>query len=297
MGAWGAGIFANDVAADVRGEWRDAIAAGEDPAAASARIVAAWRREPHAAAWATDFWTGLAAAQMETGRLQDDVRDRALEVIAAGGDLELWEEGGPAAARSRRRALNRLAERLRGPQPAPKRLRRRAAPPDAGVERGDVLRIDAPDGSRSALFAVVHLGRDRNDPILLALDWRGGEVPGPERLATLPSLCDSRLTPGMGGPLEVASPILLSVLVATPADAFGPHVGAVVARGIRRPHEGLAASPATFAEIAELVGSSEFERLLARSARARSLPSAAAALATMLERSGVDTRAFGIEPD
>src|SRR3954470_5129584 len=98
MGAWGAGIFANDTSADVRGEWRDAIAAGEDPAAASGRIVAAWRREPHAAAWATDFWTGLAAAQMETGRLEDDVRDRALEVIAAGGGPGPGG-GGPAAAR------------------------------------------------------------------------------------------------------------------------------------------------------------------------------------------------------
>src|SRR3954471_9243567 len=97
MGAWGAGIFANDTSADVRGDWRDAIAAGEDPAAASARIVRPWRGEPHAAAWATDSWTGLAAAQMETGRLQDDVRDRALEVIAAGGDVELWGDDDPAA--------------------------------------------------------------------------------------------------------------------------------------------------------------------------------------------------------
>ena len=103
MGAWGAGIFANDEASDVRAEWRDALIAGEDPAAASRRIAA--RGE------GTDFWTGLALAQHETGHLQDDVRDAALADIAAGGDLELWEDGDVDGRRS---ALDQLAETLRG---------------------------------------------------------------------------------------------------------------------------------------------------------------------------------------
>jgi hypothetical protein len=30
MGAWGPGIFSNDLAADVRAEWRERILAGED---------------------------------------------------------------------------------------------------------------------------------------------------------------------------------------------------------------------------------------------------------------------------
>ena len=30
MGAWGAGIFDNDMAADARDEWREAIRAGDD---------------------------------------------------------------------------------------------------------------------------------------------------------------------------------------------------------------------------------------------------------------------------
>src|SRR4051794_19145924 len=78
MGAWGTGIFANDTAADVREEWRAAILDGEDPAAASDRMVRLYTREAGSELWATDFFTGLAAAQMETGRLQPAVFERLL---------------------------------------------------------------------------------------------------------------------------------------------------------------------------------------------------------------------------
>src|SRR3954471_12155350 len=90
MGAWGPGIFSNDLAADARAEWRDALIAGEDPPDASARILS----EYSAALDETEFWTGLAAAQHETGHLQPAVRDRALAIIEAGGDIEDWEESG-----------------------------------------------------------------------------------------------------------------------------------------------------------------------------------------------------------
>jgi hypothetical protein len=147
MGAWGPGIFSNDTAAGARDEWREALIAGADPRAASERIVARFGRDED-----TDFWTGLAAAQHETGHLQDDVRERALAIIAAGGDLELWEDGD---RRGRERALERLAAKLRGPQPAPKKLRGPRPGIDSGVEFGDVVRLWSSDRKRCALFAVV----------------------------------------------------------------------------------------------------------------------------------------------
>src|SRR2546423_11948988 len=80
MGAWGPGIFSNDLAADARAEWRDALIAGEDPPDASARIVS----EDSAALGETEVWTGLAAAPHETGHLQPAPRGRRLAVIQAG---------------------------------------------------------------------------------------------------------------------------------------------------------------------------------------------------------------------
>src|SRR4051794_29550326 len=118
MGSWGVGVFADDLALDIRGDWRDALVRREDPVATSRRIAAGFGDgdEPDD----VTSWVALAAAQHETGHLQPDVRDRALELIAAGSGLELWEESGLLDAR--RAVLERLAAKLRAPQPEPKRL-------------------------------------------------------------------------------------------------------------------------------------------------------------------------------
>jgi hypothetical protein len=59
MGAWGWGVFSNDVAADVRGEWREAILDGADPAEASSRIIEQWCSPRGLGPEVTEFWTGL----------------------------------------------------------------------------------------------------------------------------------------------------------------------------------------------------------------------------------------------
>ena len=79
------------------------------------------------------FWMVLAAAQFETGRMLPEVRDRALAIIEGGGDVNRsLEDGDEVLARQRLRVLERLAEKLRGPQPKPKRLRRRRDPQRGG---------------------------------------------------------------------------------------------------------------------------------------------------------------------
>lgn len=153
MGSWGPGIFSDDLAADVREEWRRAILDGGDATQASDALIARYDGQLAGDGADTVFWAGLAAAQMETGRLQPGVRDRALALIDAGGDIELWQETGEASIRER--VLRRLAEKLRGPQPAPKKLRRPPAGPDPGVEAGDVVRLWNTARTRSALFAVI----------------------------------------------------------------------------------------------------------------------------------------------
>lgn len=92
MGASSSAIFDDDVAADVRAEWRDAILDGLEADEATARVLAEFAEALEHGDDAKVVWMALAAAQMETGRLQDDVRDRALSIIDAGGDVERWTE-------------------------------------------------------------------------------------------------------------------------------------------------------------------------------------------------------------
>lgn len=179
VGTWGPGVFSDDVALDVRNAWREALMDGLDDEAATARVF-----EQLADVFADEdedsvvAWLALAAAQSQTGRLQPDVRDRALALIESGGDLELWREE-PTFARQRAAALAKLAARLRGPQSPPKTLKRPKFRPSP-LETGDVVHIHGDEGAEG-LFVVVALKPWRDPPgtipVIAELLWDGGEIP------------------------------------------------------------------------------------------------------------------------
>jgi hypothetical protein len=187
MGTWGPGIFSDDVARDVRDAWRDALMDGLDDATATKRVL----EELHAAFDDEDdavvAWLALAAAQHETGRLQLLVRDRALAIIDAGGDLDSWRNESAAFRRAREKALATLAEKLCGPQPAPK-TPKRPKPRVSPLEIGDVVHVR---GEREeGLFVVVGIAETSlgTEPVLAELLWEGGRVPDVETLKRLPLL-------------------------------------------------------------------------------------------------------------
>jgi hypothetical protein len=229
VGAWGTAIFSDDTACDIRDEWRNAILDGHQAEDATARLIerfAGHRDDPDNEKL---FWMALAAAQMETGRLLPEARDRALEIIDAGGDVARWEElGDSASAKQRERVLRRLGEKLRGPQPKPKRLRRPIAL-SVPFEVGDVVRVHDPDDeSEEALVVVVGHHRharppEELDPIIAALDWDGGPVPDRKALARLAFVVN---------PITQDRPLIIQVFTAIKKDVFGPHIGDVVANGV-----------------------------------------------------------------
>jgi hypothetical protein len=109
VGAWGTAIFADDTASDVRDEWRDAILDGLSAKDATQRLLESFDEWLEDAETEKLFWMALAAAQVETGRLLPDVRDRALAIIDAGGDVDRWREDGDASlARQRARGARAL---------------------------------------------------------------------------------------------------------------------------------------------------------------------------------------------
>jgi hypothetical protein len=224
MGSWGPGIFGDDEAADARGDWRDAVMRGEDLEAAADHIlrgIVAAEPGPRQDPYAANVWIALAVAQFETGRLSERVRDRALEFLTHGGDLARWE--GRDADRGR--VLDRWEAKLRGPQPAPKRIRPKRSYA-VRFERGDVVRLRDPESAAEGLVFVAALNEDGTWPQVELLAWAGGEVPDAATIGALPGV------PEGDHPTSLLRP---KIYTAHRDQAFGPHLGEVVARGVERP--------------------------------------------------------------
>ena len=197
MGAWGTGLFSDDVACDIRDHYRQLLEdAVEDSAATRLTLekFAPYLDEPEGVALMIAF----AVTQSKVGRLEPDIRDRALAIIEAGADLAVWERENPKLLSKRRAVLENARAQLTGPQPARRRLR----PPKrtlSGLAAGDVLALTLPQ--RLALLRVVRVRAHRlgESPVLEELDFDGAEVPARDAL--------ERLGPRVNGPITPVHPL------------------------------------------------------------------------------------------
>jgi hypothetical protein len=171
MGSWSTGVFGNDLASDVRGEYRELLEDGTPDSESLHKVLQSFAYVVDDPDNGTCFWTGLAAAQMELGRLDPGVRDRTVALIDAGGDLHTWDETG--SANSRRAVLATLRGRLLGPQKAAVKVRppRRIPCP---VEAGDIFLLTLEDGRRARLRALAVTSNRLGDvPTVQMIDDRG----------------------------------------------------------------------------------------------------------------------------
>ena len=198
MGAWGPGIFSDDLACDVRTDYRELLEDGVDDAEATRRVIAANQHvaddEAHV------LWLALAAAQAALGRLEDSVRTEALRLIDEGIGLELWAEAGAKELARRKAALARLRATLTGPQ-KPRSKVRKPWTHVTDLVAGDVLAYQRPDGAH-ALFRVARIDEHRigTAPILRQLDWDKSSLPSKRRLRRLRTLPETRA--GDGQPMS-----------------------------------------------------------------------------------------------
>jgi hypothetical protein len=112
VGAWGTGIFDDDLAADLRDEWQEAVEGGSSPTEATSALVAGLGSEV-----ADDeddgpvFWIALAALLLEQGALDREVAERAKAAIPS--NLARWREDAEADdLAERERVLGDLLRRL-----------------------------------------------------------------------------------------------------------------------------------------------------------------------------------------
>jgi hypothetical protein len=242
MGSWGTALFSDDVAADVRADWREGILDRIPPEELTAKLVNSYAAQADDPDEGVVFWLALAAAQHETGRLRPDVREKALDILDRGGDVARWEEEDAGLGKQRQQVLDRLRIKLAGPQPAPKHLKRQV-PHGVAFSVGDAVLLRSPGGKRAVVVVVGHepgWPKGTENPVEeLLLREDTGELPTQEFMATAPPLyTDSEVpNPVRQGPARIR-PNLFSVFTAQKASVFNADIGEVIAQGITRPPAG-----------------------------------------------------------
>ena len=182
LGCVGNGLFSDDVACDVRDHYRQLLEDGVEDGDATRLTVEAFREYLEESSGIALL--AFAVTQSKLGRLDPDIRDRALAVLDRGADLEMWERDNPKLLPKRRAMLEKARAQLTGQQP----LRRRLRPPkriSSGLAAGDVLALALP--RRVVLLRVVRVRSHRlgETPVLEELDFEGTEVPPRDALERL----------------------------------------------------------------------------------------------------------------
>jgi hypothetical protein len=176
VGYSGAGLYDDDTGHDARSRYRELIANGLSGEAATDALVDEWGEALPEPGEAAAFWLALADTQWKVGRLEDRVRDQALELIASGNDLARFEHDRRLQGR-RAKVLTELKAELQSQQRKPTHIRKRfRSVSPVGV--GDVFWFAMPEGKRALLRCVATSGDERdNYPTVEVLDWDGSRDP------------------------------------------------------------------------------------------------------------------------
>jgi len=162
MGTWSDEIFGNDLACDVRDEYRERVAAGDTSPAAVKNVKKSFAEQMQDADGKRTVWIALAAAQLQAYSVDDEVRTQALKAIAWCEHPDRDPEQSPFDLH----ALAKLRDALGGKATATKKSKPKVPPGVAGdvlairlPNSGEVLAIVTGDCQRGPHYAGVVLLR------------------------------------------------------------------------------------------------------------------------------------------
>ena len=122
MGSWGAKLYQDDIAEDVRDKFKDLLHRGKTAEEITKQMIEEYSYEIGDPDDGPVFWLALADTQWNLGRLMPGVREQALELLTRGCDLARWHEEDPELALVREKVLVELQQKLNSPQPPEKKI-------------------------------------------------------------------------------------------------------------------------------------------------------------------------------
>jgi hypothetical protein len=174
MGTWGVALFSDDLAADLRNDFRDLIGEGMTANAVVKHLTKEYSSSLHDPDEAAVFWLALAATGWRLGLLDDDVRKNAMRVIESGQDLARWENS--SDRRKREQVLAKLRLQLDSPPPVGKSIPR-TSKSASNWQVGEIVGFRLLS-SRWVLLRVIghHEDRGGRSAVCELLNWIGSSV-------------------------------------------------------------------------------------------------------------------------
>ena len=183
MGAWGAALFADDDAADLRGDYRAYLADAQSDAGATDLAAAGYDASLDRPGETTAFWLALASIQWRMGRLDPRVKAACLRIIDDGMDIEKWA-GSPDRGK-RAAVLAKLRTTISSPLPPAKPLPKPMPVQLPGWEFGEVVGYRMANG-KYALLHVLNYRAWSTDavraPVVSILNWFSESAPDRESI-------------------------------------------------------------------------------------------------------------------
>ena len=122
MGTWGVKLYDDDIALDIKERFTDPNSR-KNVWEITTELMEEYSCILDDVHGAPVFWFTLVDTQWNLGCLLQDVKERALEWLERGGDLAVWAEENPKLAIKRKAVLTELQQKLKSPQPSPKKLK------------------------------------------------------------------------------------------------------------------------------------------------------------------------------
>lgn len=147
MGAWGTGLYQNDIGLEIKDDYRDKLRAGKTEDEAYAEIMQEYKDIIADEAEKFDVFFSLADTMWNLGRLNDEVKNIALSLIDQECADERWSS--QKDVEKRKIVLNSLKERLLS-EMEPKKKISVHKPYVTPWEKGDVYMVEITQPPESA---------------------------------------------------------------------------------------------------------------------------------------------------
>lgn len=122
MGAWGPGLFSDDIACDVKEYYMNCLREDMSADEAEASAVSYFSEELSDSDDGPVVVLALADTAWRVGRLSEKLKKAAIGIIDTGEGLERWEAEGKQLLKKRQAVLVKLKEKLLLPQPQEKKI-------------------------------------------------------------------------------------------------------------------------------------------------------------------------------